>query len=153
MSIEQLNKLPPAEFTAYLGPLFEQARIAEALFVRRPFSSFEQLFATAEDMLLMLPEAQQIAIVNSHPRIGERANLSVHSQREQGTDDHPAVLAELAELNRIGLLEALGVELCRVAIAKLSGEVDEHFGFPFVARVEEANQYFRARLHKLLEQP
>jgi hypothetical protein len=35
----------------------------------------------------------------------------------------------------------------------IKNELDEHFGFPVVARVEEANQYFSARLHELLEQP
>jgi hypothetical protein len=35
----------------------------------------------------------------------------------------------------------------------IKSELDEHFGFPVVAKVEEANQYFRARLHELLEQP
>lgn len=32
-------------------------------------------------------------------------------------------------------------------------ELDEHFGFPVIARVEEANDYFRMRLHELLERP
>jgi hypothetical protein len=30
-------------------------------------------------------------------------------------------------------------------------ELDEHFGFPVVAMVEQANDYFRAKLHALLE--
>ena len=32
-------------------------------------------------------------------------------------------------------------------------ELDEHFGFPVVARIEEANDYFQAKLHALLEIP
>lgn len=32
-------------------------------------------------------------------------------------------------------------------------ELDEHFGFPVVARIEEANEYFRRKLHELLENP
>jgi hypothetical protein len=32
-------------------------------------------------------------------------------------------------------------------------ELDEHFGFPVVALIEEANEYFRNRLHALLETP
>jgi hypothetical protein len=30
-------------------------------------------------------------------------------------------------------------------------DLDEHFGFPVVGRVEEANTYFRTKLHELLE--
>ncbi|MGH6796378.1 MAG: hypothetical protein ACREDM_13615 [Methylocella sp.] len=30
-------------------------------------------------------------------------------------------------------------------------ELDNHFGFPVVAKIEEANEYFRAKLHALLE--
>jgi hypothetical protein len=33
----------------------------------------------------------------------------------------------------------------------IGSELDEHFGFPVVERVEQANEYFRARLHELLE--
>jgi hypothetical protein len=33
----------------------------------------------------------------------------------------------------------------------IGSELDEHFGFPIVAKVEQANGYFRERLHALLE--
>jgi hypothetical protein len=32
-------------------------------------------------------------------------------------------------------------------------ELDDHFGFPVVARIEEANEYFQTKLHQLLETP
>jgi hypothetical protein len=32
-------------------------------------------------------------------------------------------------------------------------ELDEHFGFPVVARIEEANAYFQDKLYQLLEKP
>src|SRR5215813_11624135 len=32
----------------------------------------------------------------------------------------------------------------------VKGELDEHFGFPVVERIEEANAYFRTKLHALL---
>jgi hypothetical protein len=32
----------------------------------------------------------------------------------------------------------------------VKGELDEHFGFPVVERIEQANDYFRTRLHALL---
>lgn len=33
----------------------------------------------------------------------------------------------------------------------VKSELDEHFGFPVIARIEEANEYFRSRLHALLD--
>jgi hypothetical protein len=33
----------------------------------------------------------------------------------------------------------------------VKGELDDHFGFPVVERIEQANDYFRAKLHALLE--
>jgi hypothetical protein len=33
----------------------------------------------------------------------------------------------------------------------VKGELDEHFGFPVVEKIEQANDYFRTRLHALLE--
>jgi len=32
-------------------------------------------------------------------------------------------------------------------------ELDNHFGLPAVARIEQANDYFRTKLHALLEAP
>jgi hypothetical protein len=33
----------------------------------------------------------------------------------------------------------------------VKGELDEHFGFPVVEKIEQANEYFRTRLHALLD--
>mgnify|MGYP000976900668 CR=1 FL=1 len=38
-------------------------------------------------------------LLAAHPAIGQRGRLSARSRAEQGTDDDPAVLAELADLN------------------------------------------------------
>jgi 2-oxo-4-hydroxy-4-carboxy-5-ureidoimidazoline decarboxylase len=60
----------------------------------------------AREILNALSEAEQIAVINAHPRIGERAERvqaqSAHSFREQGydrDDTPPAVFRELARLN------------------------------------------------------
>jgi 2-oxo-4-hydroxy-4-carboxy--5-ureidoimidazoline (OHCU) decarboxylase len=44
---------------------------------------------------------EQKAVLDAHPAIGARAGLSARSTAEQGTDDDPEVLGELAELNRL----------------------------------------------------
>jgi len=33
----------------------------------------------------------------------------------------------------------------------VKGELDEHFGFPVVEKIEQADDYFRTQLHHLLE--
>lgn len=54
----------------------------------------------ARELLRSLPEEEQIEALNAHPRIGER-NLRGASAREQGDEDDPAVLTELAYLNEV----------------------------------------------------
>jgi 2-oxo-4-hydroxy-4-carboxy--5-ureidoimidazoline (OHCU) decarboxylase len=108
-----LNQLPSSEFATAVRPLFEAAGpLEEALYTARPYRSYEELIDRAESIAARLPLAQQIEIVNAHPRIGEDAAVvrgqSRLSYREQGYDREvglPAaaishVYAELAELNR-----------------------------------------------------
>jgi 2-oxo-4-hydroxy-4-carboxy--5-ureidoimidazoline (OHCU) decarboxylase len=67
---------------------------------------FVELLATVEDPLgqaralaLELTDTEKKDVLDTHPAIGAGAT-SARSAREQGTDDDPAVLTELAELNR-----------------------------------------------------
>jgi 2-oxo-4-hydroxy-4-carboxy--5-ureidoimidazoline (OHCU) decarboxylase len=57
------------------------------------------VFAEARALLATLPEDEQLEALNAHPAIGAQ-RLSTTSAREQGTDADPAILAELARLNR-----------------------------------------------------
>lgn len=47
-----------------------------------------------------IPEGELVEALNAHPRIGEQTSSAV-SAREQGEEENPAVLAELARLNRL----------------------------------------------------
>jgi hypothetical protein len=33
----------------------------------------------------------------------------------------------------------------------VKGELDQHFNFPVIEKIEQANDYFRAKLHALLD--
>jgi hypothetical protein len=44
-----------------------------------------------------------------------------------------------------------GVRSIRPPLSLAGAELDDHFGFPVVAAVEQVNTYFRDRLHALLE--
>jgi 2-oxo-4-hydroxy-4-carboxy--5-ureidoimidazoline (OHCU) decarboxylase len=70
--------------------------------------------AAARAVLPELTDAERVATLNAHPRIGEKRVLSSRSREEQGTDEDPVVLAELARLN---------------------AEYERRFGFRFVVFV------------------
>ena len=82
-------------------------------FVER-LAEAESPLERASELLRSLPEEEQVEALNAHPRIGER-NLRGASAREQGAEDDPAVLTELAYLNEV---------------------YEEKFGFRFVVFVD-----------------
>ena len=108
-------------FAAAVDPLFEGApsfvrRLAEA----RPFETEDGLFASARVIAREMPEADQVELLNAHPRIGaDPATVSPQSRAEQGFDeesepDQSWIAAELAALNEA---------------------YEGHFGFRFVVFV------------------
>ncbi len=98
--LADLNALAEPAFADALRPLFESAPpLTRALYAERPYSDYAALIERAEALATHMPEADQIAIVNAHPRIGERpSRMSAISAREQGTSDD-RVTAELQTLN------------------------------------------------------
>jgi OHCU decarboxylase len=107
------------------GPLLERLRVEE------PFASDAAMLARAREILKQLSEAEQIAVINAHPRIGGRPDqLSAASLREQGYSRDvtpPEVLRRLATLNE---------------------EYEQKFGFRFVVFV---NRRSKEALVPLLE--
>ena len=80
-----------------LEELFEASSpLARRLAEEEPFDSDAELIERARQLLPTLPEADRIATLNAHPRIGEHAAaMSARSQREQGAE----LLPELDALN------------------------------------------------------
>ena len=60
----------------------------------------EDPLGQARKVLADAPEEQQVEALGTHPRIGQRVNVSERSAREQGSDEDPALLAALARLNK-----------------------------------------------------
>ena len=79
------------------GPLLERLRAEE------PFASGAAMLKRAREIVNELSEADQIAVINAHPRIGERPDkVSPASFKEQGYDRDttpPEVFLRLASLN------------------------------------------------------
>jgi len=101
----------------HAGPLLDRLRAEE------PFPSGAAILARARAIVKELSEAEQIAVINAHPRIGERRDkVSALSFKEQGYDRDttpPEVLRRLATLNE---------------------EYEQKFGFRFVVFVNRRSQ-------------
>jgi 2-oxo-4-hydroxy-4-carboxy--5-ureidoimidazoline (OHCU) decarboxylase len=76
-----------------LAELFE----GRTRFVDR-LATLEHPLDRARDVARRLDDEAKKEVLDAHPPIGGNAT-SARSTREQGTDDDPAVLAQLAELN------------------------------------------------------
>jgi 2-oxo-4-hydroxy-4-carboxy-5-ureidoimidazoline decarboxylase len=117
--IEELNGLDEDAAAGTLAPLFEGApRFVDRLVARRPHHSYEALLDDALEVALAMPEAEQVELINSHPRIGAAAqSVSAQSYREQGYDHDPGT-AELHE-----------------RLQQLNDTYEARFGFRFVVHV------------------
>jgi 2-oxo-4-hydroxy-4-carboxy-5-ureidoimidazoline decarboxylase len=104
-AIEELDALPPGAFAAQMAPLFEGApRFLARLADARPFGSLGALFARAREIARAMPEAEQLELIDAHPRLGAvPASVSALSYAEQGYDRGVADLATepAAELERL----------------------------------------------------
>jgi len=109
--------------------------LLERLRPDEPFSDGAAMLKRAREILNELSEAEQIAVINAHPRIGERPDkVSAASFKEQGYRDDvtpPEVFLRLANLN---------------------DEYEQKFGFRFVVFVNRRSKeaivpLLEARLH------
>ena len=112
--------MEPDEFMAAVAPLFEGSpRFVARLADGRPFESEEDLFDTARATARAMPEAEQVELLDAHPRIGADANrVSELSRREQGHGDPAGEEAWIGE-----------------ELAALNEAYEARFGFRFVVFV------------------
>jgi 2-oxo-4-hydroxy-4-carboxy--5-ureidoimidazoline (OHCU) decarboxylase len=89
-----MRELPRKLSAEELAELFEgRTRFVEQLAV------LDDPLDRAREVTRTLSDAEKKEVLDAHPAIGGKA-ASARSAREQGTDDDPAVLEELAGLNR-----------------------------------------------------
>lgn len=120
-ALGDLDRLPTDEFVARLAPLFEGApgflgRLAD----ERPLETWPALFDAARRLAHAMPEADQIELIDAHPRLGApAATVSALSYREQGYDREAP--------------DAVEVEGQRVAalLADLNARYEARFGFRY----------------------
>ena len=118
-----MHDLPRQLSREQLSELFE----GDTALVRR-LAGTENPLADARRVALELREDEKLEALNAHPAIGRRSGLSARSAAEQGADADPAVLEELARLNR---------------------EYEDTFGFRFVVFV---NRRPKAKILEVLRE-
>lgn len=124
VSLAELNAMPPADFTARLGAIFEHSPwVAERAAAHRPFASVAQLHAAMADAVRTASEEERLRLIRAHPELAGRAavrgELTDESTREQ---------------------KGAGLDQCSVAeferMQDLNRRYNEKFGFPFVIAVK-----------------
>jgi 2-oxo-4-hydroxy-4-carboxy--5-ureidoimidazoline (OHCU) decarboxylase len=91
-----VRELPRQLSADELAELFEgRTRFVERL------AQEETPLEHAHTLVHELPYEEKVELLSAHPAIGQRTGLSARSAAEQGTDDDPEVLQELARLNEV----------------------------------------------------
>jgi 2-oxo-4-hydroxy-4-carboxy-5-ureidoimidazoline decarboxylase len=123
MTLDHLNQVSAADFTAFLGSIYEHSPwVPLRAIVSRPFASVAALHAAMSEVVASATHAEQSALVAAHPdlagrraRAGALAPSSAHEQASLGLDR----LSD-AEFQRFESLNAA---------------YRARFGFPFVIAV------------------
>ena len=89
-----MRELPRKLSVDELGELFEgRTRLVERL------AQIEDPLGCADEVVASLTDEEKVEALAAHPAIGQAAGLSARSAAEQGAEDDPCVLADLATLN------------------------------------------------------
>jgi len=115
--------LSDAAFAELVTPLFERApRFIERLGRGRPYGSWKRLFDDALAIASAMPRAEQLELIDAHPRIGAPpGSVSAHSFVEQGYDREAASAEAEAERARVA-----------AALERLNAAYEARFGFRYV---------------------
>ena len=105
-----MRQLPRKLSVDELADLFEgRTRLVERL------AEIEHPLEHADGVLAELSEEDKVKALAAHPAIGQKTDLSARSTAEQGRDEDPCVLVDLAALNK---------------------QYEQRFGFRFVVFVD-----------------
>ena len=84
MTIEDLNTMDRASFTATLGWIFEESPwVAERVWASRPFADVAALYRAMVREVEQATPGEQLALLQAHPDLGTRARMSAASTSEQ----------------------------------------------------------------------
>jgi 2-oxo-4-hydroxy-4-carboxy-5-ureidoimidazoline decarboxylase len=119
-SIAQLNQMNQADFVAALGAVFEETpAIAQEAWTQRPFTDLTDLQQAMIDVVSVMTEAEQLALIRAHPDLGSKAKMAEASVKEQTG----------AELDRLTSEDYDRLQT-------LNQAYKAKFGFPFIVAVK-----------------
>ena len=157
-SIAEIDGSTAGACAVALAPLFEGApRFLARLCAARPFGDAPTLFATAREIARSMPEAEQLELIDAHPRLGAPpASVSALSFVEQGYDrqaaDRTATDAEAraerrqlaAELDRLNAAYEARFRFRYCVFVAGRGRADLLPGFEAALSAERAAEISRA---------
>jgi 2-oxo-4-hydroxy-4-carboxy-5-ureidoimidazoline decarboxylase len=119
LSLTVLNEMDRASFGQALGHIFEHSPwIPMAAHDARPFRSVGELHATMVNVVAQSGPEKQLALLQAHPMLARRGDLTEASQSEQGG---------------MGLDRLDGDEVA--TFEALNTDYHQRFGFPFIIAV------------------
>ena len=135
-SIAQLNQMKQADFVSVLGAVFEGTpAIAQEAWTQRPFTDLSDLQQAMTDVVSVMTEAEQLALIRAHPDLGSKAKMADASVQEQAGAGFDRLTPE--EYDRF---------------QTLNQAYKAKFGFPFIVAVKNHTktsilEAFDRRLH------
>ncbi|MBW7458369.1 2-oxo-4-hydroxy-4-carboxy-5-ureidoimidazoline decarboxylase [Paenibacillus sepulcri] len=119
ISLWQLNTFSRELFVRRLGDIFENSPwVAEAAWRNRPFYTVRELHDAMMQAVYGSSSRKKLALIQAHPDLATRLQVSVHSAKEQ----------QGADLNQLSEGE-------HGAFAELNGKYVEKYGFPYILAV------------------
>jgi 2-oxo-4-hydroxy-4-carboxy-5-ureidoimidazoline decarboxylase len=145
VTIDELNALEQAAFTATLANIFEHSPwVAEGAYPARPFTDIDGLYQAMVTVMYDAEENAQLALIRAHPDLAGKA-----ARTGDVTD------ASKSEQAGAGLDQLDNAEFAR--FHALNERYRDAFGFPFILAVKGHNKHsilaaFEQRLEHTPEQ-
>ena len=123
LTLDQLNRAPPAEFAALLAGSYEHSPwVVERAFAARPFATLAALKHALVQVVRDAGADAQLALLRAHPELAGRALTNATLTRESTHEQSSAGLHRLTP-DDLGRLQ------------RLNAEYRARFGFPFILAV------------------
>jgi 2-oxo-4-hydroxy-4-carboxy-5-ureidoimidazoline decarboxylase len=120
-SLSSLNQMSQTDFTQALSEIFEQTpTIPAQAWLKRPFSSIDDLYQHLQAVVAALTSDQTMALICAHPDLGSKAKMADASVKEQSGTGLDQLTAE--EYERFW---------------RLNKTYRAQFGFPFIIAVRD----------------
>ena len=153
IALHDFNHLPHEKALALIHPCVALPEWADALALRRPYASRDELFSTASALTQNWDEAALAQALNAHPRIGEKpagsqAEAALSRQEQGAVNEADAALARALREGNARYEARFG----RVFLIRAKGRSGEEILQALHARQENSDaQEIRAALEQLRE--